>query len=190
MGLFYTLKKDYRRPLWFFCFSLWPVSPLYFISTSITPTPGTWLCFAGSFYAFAIWIGLGVIPIAEWLGRKLSPNFAAIIATVVVLPWFGIMGQQRLDDHDRSERYTALAIAKNYLNSCAPDAILFTNGDNDTFPLWYAQEVEGYRTDVRVVNLSLLNTEWYIRPDETKSLHADPVPSPWHMTSIGRETMM
>ena len=86
------------------------------------------------------------------------------------------MAQQGWDDHDRSGRYTSLGLAENYLNSCAKDAILFTNGDNDTFPLWYAQEVEGFRTDVRVVNLSLLNADWCIDQIRRKAYDSDPGP--------------
>ena len=88
-----------------------------------------------------------------------------------------IMGFQNWDDHDRSEKYTALASAKKYLDSCLPNALLFTIGDNDTFPLWYAQEVEGYRTDVRVVCTSLLSTDWYMDDMKKKAYESDPVPS-------------
>lgn len=133
--------------------------------------------YAGSFYAFAIWIGLGVMAIANWLKKVAPANISAIIATgltLVLVP--GIMAAENWDDHDRSGRYTARDLAKNYLDSCAPDAILFTYGDNDTFPLWYVQEVEGYRTDVRVVNLSLLGTDWYIDQMKKKAYDSEPVP--------------
>jgi tetratricopeptide (TPR) repeat protein/MFS family permease len=133
--------------------------------------------YAASFYAYAIWIGLSVLWFFELLSKKLSPKMAALISSgAVFLLVPVILMAQNWDDHDRSGRYTALETAKNYLNSCEPNAILFTNGDNDTFPLWYAQEVEGIRTDVRVCNLSLLNTDWYIDQMARKAYNSDPLP--------------
>ena len=133
--------------------------------------------YAGSFYAFTIWIGLGVLSIYNFLHKKLPAIASAGIATtlcLVAVP--AVMANQNWDDHDRSNRYIARDFAYNYLNSCAPNAILFTHGDNDTFPLWYAQEVEGIRTDVRIVNLSLLNTDWYIDQMKLKAYDSEPVP--------------
>ncbi|WP_304063663.1 DUF2723 domain-containing protein [Pedobacter glucosidilyticus] len=119
--------------------------------------------YAGSFYAFAIWIGLGVFAISEWLSKFLNAKTAAALATVVCLLAAPVlMASEEWDDHDRSGKTTARDLAKNYLNSCAPNAILFTYGDNDTYPLWYVQEVENFRPDVRIVNLSLFDTDWYI----------------------------
>ncbi len=187
--------------------------------------------YAGSFYAFAIWIGLGVfalydaarsIPrrelvvacgavvglgllkyVLEWggdhsvsfsilymaavgggalflfhlLGRMTrNDTLHGLLATALGLAVPAVMVADGWDDHDRSHRKPARDLAYNYLESCAPNAILFTNGDNDTFPLWYAQEVEGIRTDIRVVNLSLLNTDWYIDQMRRKAYESDPVP--------------
>ncbi|MFC3196819.1 DUF2723 domain-containing protein [Parapedobacter deserti] len=120
--------------------------------------------YAGSFYAFAIWIGLGVAGMTGFLQRRLQQRVAvpiAVISALFMAP--ALMGTQGWDDHDRSQRYMARDMARNYLESCAPNAILFTYVDNETFPLWYLQEVEGVRTDVRVVNLSLLGMDWQIR---------------------------
>jgi hypothetical protein len=133
--------------------------------------------YAGSFYAFAIWIGLGVLFIAELLRKALSAQTAAVIATVVsLLAAPALMANQEWDDHDRSTKLTPHDMAYNYLNSCAPNAILFTYGDNDTYPLWYIQEVEGVRPDVRIVNLSLLGTDWYIRGMKQKMNESAPLP--------------
>lgn len=147
--------------------------------------------YAGSFYAFAIWIGLGVIGLIELLKKGLkkvpglskSEMIAPVAATLICLLLVpGIMAKEGWNDHDRSERYTARDFAMNYLASCPPNAILFTNGDNDTFPLWYVQEVEGYRTDVRVINLSLFNTDWYA--DQMKRAVYDAKPAPISMNHL------
>lgn len=133
--------------------------------------------YAGSFYAYAIWIGLGVLGIWEFLSKKMNAKAAAAIASVVCLLAVPVnMAAQNWDDHDRSGRYATIAHAKNYLNSCAPNAILFTYGDNDTFPLWYAQEVEGVRRDIRIVNLSLLAGPWYIDQMNRKAYETPGVP--------------
>lgn len=135
--------------------------------------------FAGSFYAFAIWIGLGVGALANLIDRimrKKEPTMVgAIAATAIGLIVPLQMVSQTWDDHDRSGRYTTRDFGMNYLSSLEPDAIIFTNGDNDTFPLWYAQEVEGYRKDVRVINLSYLTTEWYARQQELPAYDAKAV---------------
>jgi hypothetical protein len=132
--------------------------------------------YVGSFYAFAIWIGLGVYAIFDFLSQKTSAALSATLASVATLAFVpGVMAKENWDDHDRSNRYTARDFARDYLESCAPNAILFTNGDNDTFPLWYAQEVEGIRTDIRVINLSLANTDWYIEQLRRKAYLGNPV---------------
>jgi hypothetical protein len=135
--------------------------------------------FAASFYAFAIWIGLGVIVIKQAFEKyifKKESMVAVGLSVVLSSSVPAIMGQQGWDDHDRSQRYYQVESAKNLLSSCAPNAILFTGGDNDTYPLWYAQEVEGFRTDVRVCNLSLMNTDWYIDQMKRKAYLSEPLP--------------
>ena len=134
----------------------------------------------GSFYVFALWIGIGVYGLFEEFRKLISPKILSPV--VVILCLFavpGVMAYQNWDDHDRSNRFTANSTAKSYLDSCQEDAdaMLFTIGDNDTFPLWYAQEIEGYRTDVRIINTSLFATDWYIDQMKRKAYQSSPIPS-------------
>lgn len=132
--------------------------------------------YAGSFYAFSIWIGFGVAGIVHYLQRYLNPTLSATLVSVLALIVPVQMAAQNWDDHDRSGRYTARDFGYNYLTCVEKDGIIFTNGDNDTFPLWYAQEVEGYRTDVRVCNLSYLQTDWYITQMKSPAYDSPPLP--------------
>lgn len=129
--------------------------------------------YVGSFYAFAVWIGLGVLSVYNFFLQKKLRVAAplAIVLCLVAVPV--LMAQQGWDDHDRSKKVIARDVARDYLESCAPNAILFTVGDNDTYPLWYAQEVEGIRPDIRVINLSLLSAEWYIE-QQRKAVNESP----------------
>ncbi|MET4075806.1 DUF2723 domain-containing protein [Hymenobacter sp. UYCo722] len=145
--------------------------------------------FTGATFAFAIWIGIGVLGLAELLGKVVKADgLRAGLALAVGLLIPGIMAAQGWDDHDRSGRYNSVDSAKNLLNSCAPNAILFTNGDNDTFPLWYAQEVEGVRTDVRVAVLSYLNTDWYIAQMKRRSYLSEGFPISMPATAYAQGT--
>jgi hypothetical protein len=131
----------------------------------------------GSFYVFAMWIGLGAYAIYDGIKQYLQPRLAGpVVIAVALLAAPVLMASQNWDDHNRSGKYTALAMAKAYLSSCDKNAILFTIGDNDTFPLWYAQEIEGYRTDVRIVNTSLFMTDWYIDQMKAKAYESEPMP--------------
>jgi hypothetical protein len=135
--------------------------------------------YSGSFYAFSIWIGLGVLGIIRALDKYVPRSVSAIVVTICCLGVPALMAQQNWDDHDRSGRYTCRDFGGNYLASCKPNAIIFSNGDNDTFPLWYNQEVEGYRTDVRVCNLSYLQTDWYISQMKRGAYKSAPLPISW-----------
>jgi hypothetical protein len=141
--------------------------------------------YVGSFYAFAVWIGLGVLKISDWLGKVVSKNVAAILAALLcVLAVPTLMAQQEWDDHDRSKKVLSRDLAKDYLESCAPNAILFSFGDNDTYPLWYAQEVEGIRPDIRVINYSLLGIDWYINELRYKVNQSDSIDVIWRPDQI------
>jgi hypothetical protein len=133
--------------------------------------------FAGSFYAFSIWIGLGVLALFQLVRKAFDKTPGAILTTTLSLAFVpGLMAIENWDDHDRSGNYLSIDFAYNTLNSCEPNSIVFTYGDNDTFPLWYAQEVEGVRTDVRVSNLSYLRADWYIDQMRRKAYDSDPLP--------------
>jgi hypothetical protein len=179
LGLWFHFSKDWKNAL---------VVTLMFLFTGLAiviylnqypnqPRERDY-AYAGSFYAFAFWIGFGVYALYDLLAQylRIQQVAAAGMAAVMgcTIPY--IMGSEGWDDHNRSNRYTARDFAGNYLTTCDKYAILFTNGDNDTFPLWYAQEVEGNRTDMRVLNLSLLNTDWYIDQASRKAYESDRVP--------------
>ena len=178
IGMLFHFKKNNHDALAVLLFFLF-TGVLIIIYLNIVPFQPRERDYAyvGSFYAFSIWIGLGVLAIYDFLKTKLNSPKSAVLATIVASLIPALMAAENWDDHDRSGRFTALEVAKNYLNSCDKNAILFTNGDNDTFPLWYAQEVEGIRTDIKVVNLSLFNTDWYIDQMKRASYDAAPIPS-------------
>ncbi len=177
-GLFFQLNRDFKNTI---------VVGLLFLMTGIAiivylnqypyqPRERDY-AYAGSTYAFAIWIGMGVLALYNLLKKVLNANVSAIVVTgvsLILVP--GIMASEGWDDHDRSGKYAAREFARNYLESCEPNAILFTNGDNDTFPLWYVQEVEGVRTDVRVVNYMLASGEWYIHQKMRKVYDSERLP--------------
>ncbi|UOQ72316.1 hypothetical protein [Hymenobacter cellulosilyticus] len=178
IGLFFHVRRDGRNALvigLLFVFTGLAIV-FYLNQPPIEPRERDYT-FTGATYAFAIWIGLGVLGLADLLKAVLKADGArAVAATLVGLLAPALMVAQGWDDHDRSDRYNSVDSAKNLLNSCAPNAILFTNGDNDTFPLWYAQEVEGVRTDVRVAVLSYLNTDWYIEQMKRRAYLSQPLP--------------
>ncbi|MEO7211428.1 DUF2723 domain-containing protein [Mucilaginibacter sp.] len=179
LGLIYHFKRNQRDAgvvvVLFFFTGLAIV--LYLNQDPLQPRERDY-AYAGSFYAFAIWIGLGVLMIAELISKALKngKNSAIIASVVCLLAAPVLMASQEWDDHDRSTKLTPHDMAYNYLNSCAPNAILFCFADNDTYPLWYIQEVEGVRPDVRIVNLSLLGTDWYIRQMKQKMNDSAPLP--------------
>ena len=131
----------------------------------------------GSFYVFAIWIGFGVYAIYEIIAEKVKSKLVGpIVIGACLLAAPILMASQNWDDHNRANKYTAIAMAKNYLESCDKNAILYTIGDNDTFPLWYAQEIEGVRTDIKIVNTQLFMTDWYIDQMKLKTYKSDGLP--------------
>ncbi len=185
-GLIYQYKnsgKDFNIVLILFFFTGFAVV-IYLNQPGFQPRERDY-AYVGSFYAFAIWIGLGVLPVAAGLAKKVNRTIATNLATILCLLAVPVwMGAQEWDDHDRSKKQLARDSAKDYLESCAPNAILFTAGDNDTYPLWYAQEVEGIRPDIRVMINPLLGTDWYINQMRYKINQSDPVDLIWSPDQI------
>lgn len=177
IGLVYQLSKD-KKNFWIVMslFILTGLAIVVYLNQSPQQPRERDYAYAGSFYAFAIWIGLGVLGIYESLKKYLSETPSAVIATAITLFIPALMAAENWDDHDRSDRYIARDFAYNYLNSVEKDGVIFTNGDNDTFPLWYIQEVEEVRTDVRVICLPYLITDWYIDQMKSKYYESEPIP--------------
>ncbi|HEY6082620.1 MAG TPA: DUF2723 domain-containing protein, partial [Chitinophagaceae bacterium] len=171
-------KKDFSVILLLFFFT--GLAIVFYLNQAGSQPRERDYSFVGSFYAFAIWIGLGVVSLYNALRKKINGKIAAAgISLICLLAVPVLMGCQEWDDHDRSQKTLPRDVAADYLNSCAPNAILFTFGDNDTYPLWYAQEVEGVRPDIRIVNTSLLGVDWYIDELRRRVNEAGAVPMSW-----------
>ena len=178
LGLFYQYnkeKKGFTITMLLFVFTGIAIV-VYLNQYPLQPRERDY-AYAGSYYAFAMWIGLGVVALYSFVRKYLKGMPGAVAVTVISLVLVpGVLASQNWDDHDRSNRYMTRDYAINYLESCAPDAILLTYGDNDTFPLWYVQEVEGVRPDVKIINMSYLGMDWYINQQLKKTYDAPPIP--------------
>ena len=185
IGLFFQFSRD-KRGTWltFLLFFMTGIAIVIYLNQQPYQVRERDYAYAGSFYAFSIWIGLAVSAIYSLIEERISKagnsaKACTVAASAVSLLCLGVpalMAQQNWDDHDRSHRYTAVEMAGNYLNSVGENGILITHGDNDTFPLWYAQEVENVRPDVRICNTSLLGTDWHI--DQMKYACNESAPLP------------
>lgn len=181
LGLFFQFAKD-KRGCWltFLLFFMTGIAIVIYLNQPPFQVRERDYAYAGSFYAFSIWVGLGMAALSNWFGgqdknstvRKATTSVFAIACLGVPL----LMATENWDDHDRSNRRTAVEMAKNYLNTVGEQGILITHGDNDTFPLWYAQEVEEVRTDVRICNTSLLGTDWHIEQMKWACNKSKPLP--------------
>jgi hypothetical protein len=178
IGLFWQINRD-RNGFWLVLafFIMTGVAIIFYLNQYPNQPRERDYAYAGSFYAFAIWIGMGFMYVYENLRRLLKANLSALLTFIVLLFVIPVlMASQNWDDHDRSGRYTARDIGANYLKSCAPNSVLFTYGDNDSFPVWYVQDVEKVRTDIRVANLSYIQAGWYIDMMRQKAFDSDPLP--------------
>ncbi len=187
LGLVYHIKKDGKDALVVgLLFFFTGLAIVFYLNQAGNQPRERDYAFVGSFYAFAFWIGIGVLYVRDLLlpavkSLRTSGYIAGIICLLLVPV---IMGSQGWDDHDRSNKTLAPDLAKNYLESCAPNAIVISFGDNDTYPLWYAQEVQGVRKDIRVINSSLLGTDWYINQLRYKLNDSDPIDPIWTAAQI------
>jgi hypothetical protein len=186
LGILYQYKRDKNGSfVSFLLFFFTGLAIVFYLNQAGNQPRERDYAYVGSFYAFAIWIGLGVMQVKDWLSKFTSQTVAnASAALVCLLAVPVLMAAEEWDDHDRSKKQIARDLAKNYLESCAPNAILFTFGDNDTYPLWYAQEVEGIRKDIRVINYSLLGIDWYINQMRYKVNESAPIDVIWSADKI------
>ena len=182
IGIFFQFARD-RRGSWvtFLMFFMTGIAIVIYLNQPPYQVRERDYAYAGSFYAFSIWAGFAVLALYTAVSRAVSNSGTArtAVAAAVSIACLGVpvlMAQQNWDDHDRSNRATAVEMARNYLNSVGPQGILITHGDNDTFPLWYAQEVEDVRTDVRICNTSLLGTDWHIDQMKYACNESKPLP--------------
>ena len=180
IGIFFQFGKD-KRGCWltFLMFFMTGIAIVMYLNQPPYQPRERDYAYAGSFYFFSAWIGIAVAAIYTWISDALKGRRSAAVSSAITLACLFVpvlMAAQNWDDHDRSNRKTAVELARNYLNSVGPNGILVTHGDNDTFPLWYAQEVENVRTDVRVANTSLLGTDWHI--DQMKWAMNESAPLP------------
>ncbi|MBQ6965851.1 MAG: DUF2723 domain-containing protein [Bacteroidaceae bacterium] len=208
LGFFWQAFRDRKgiQQFWvvFFLFFMTGIAIVIYLNQTPSQPRERDYAYAGSFYAFAIWCGLGIAAIYEllgkWLGGKMNPRVAAIVAACVgLVPAIAVplqMVSQTWDDHDRSDRYACRDFGLNYLETIPHDGVIYTNGDNDTFPLWYNEDTEGNRTDVRVCNLSYLQTDWYIdqmkRPAYEGEGQSSPLPISWsrYQYTAGKNEMI
>ena len=183
IGILFQLSRGKKgeRQLWvtFMLFFMTGLAIVLYLNQKPEEPRERDYAYAGSFYAYCIWVGLGVAGLWTFFKKYISENIVAPVVTLLSLIVPIQMASQNWDDHDRSDRYTMRDFGMNYLRSVAPNGIIFTNGDNDTFPLWYAQEVEGFRTDVRVTNLSYLQTDWYVDQMRRQAYDSPPLPIEW-----------
>jgi|TARA_B100001093_G_scaffold498106_1_gene545821 hypothetical protein len=180
LGFFMLLKIDFKT-FWpiFLLFIFTGIALKFYLNERVFEPRERDYALVGSFYAYSIFIGLSFLYFFKTIKNYLSENYSSVISLLIVSACPLLLGYYNWDDHDRSDRYTAQTLAKAYLDSIDEDkqAMIFTIGDNDTFALWYAQEIEEHRTDVRTINTSLIATDWYMDQMKRKAYKSEPVKS-------------